>query len=68
MNIEGSEYVVLREMIKNGEINKIESIQIQFHKNVSFYRVQRKLIHFLLKKTHRLIWSYDFVWERWDKI
>lgn len=68
MNIEGSEYVVLREMIKNSEIDKIESIQIQFHKNVRFYRVQRKLIHFHLKKTHKLIWSYDFVWERWDKI
>ena len=68
MNIEGSEYIVLREMIKNSEINKIESIQIQFHKNVHFYRVQRKLIHFHLKKTHKLVWSYDFVWERWDKI
>ena len=68
MNIEGSEYVVLKELIKNNQINKIESIQIQFHRNKIFYRLKRKVIHFFLKKTHKLIWSYDFVWERWDKI
>ena len=68
MNIEGSEYVVLWEMIKNKQIKKIESIQIQFHKNIIFYRLKRRIIHFFLKRTHKLVWSYDFVWERWDKI
>ena len=67
MNIEGSEYVVLRDLIINKQIKKINSLQVQFHRNKKFYKVQRKIIHYFLRKSHKLVWSYSFVWERWDK-
>lgn len=67
MNIEGSEYKVLLEIIKSSDISKIKHLQIQFHKNTKFYILKRKYIQFKLKDTHKLIWNYDFVWERWDK-
>jgi len=66
INIEGSEYVVLDELIKSSSIKKIEHLQIQFHRNVIFYRIKRYLITKNLKKTHNKIWCYDFIWERWD--
>lgn len=66
INIEGSEYVVLDELIKSSSIKKIEHLQIQFHRNVIFYRIKRYLITKKLKKTHNKIWCYDFIWERWD--
>lgn len=66
INIEGSEYKVLNNIIDSKIISKIKFLQIQFHKNIPFsawkrYRIQKKL-----SKTHKLIWNYSFVWERWD--
>ncbi len=66
INIEGSEYRVLNNIIDSKIISKIKFLQIQFHKNMPFstwkrYRIQKKL-----SKTHELIWNYSFVWERWD--
>lgn len=66
INIEGSEYKVLNDLLNNKCVGNINSIQIQFHKNVRFYRLKRKIIHNKLNKTHKLIWCYNFVWERWD--
>lgn len=67
INIEGSEYEVLDEVINSGLINKIDNLQIQFHKNIKNYRSKRKNIKNRLSKTHNLIWDYKFVWERWEK-
>ena len=66
MNIEGSEYKVLNDLIKSGTINRIESLQVQFHRNTILYPVKAYLAVSRLKKTHKLIWDYKFVWARWD--
>ena len=66
INIEGSEYSVLQDLISTNTISKIEHVQVQFHRNVPFYRVKRYFLVRQLKKTHNRIWCYDFIWERWD--
>ncbi len=66
INIEGSEYKVLNNLIDSKVISKIRSLQIQFHKNIALSTWKRFRIHRRLSKTHKLIWNYNFVWERWD--
>lgn len=66
MNIEGSEYIVLKDIIENGCINKIKTLQVQFHRMTFLYPLKKYLITRKLKKTHKLIWEYKYVWERWD--
>ena len=70
INIEGGEYDLLNRLIETKILNNIYNIQIQFHewypsmKKSKLYRTQ---IHEKLKKSHKLVYSYDFVWEKWSK-
>ena len=66
MNIEGSEYELLEEIIESGNILKITHLQIQFHNFVENATEQRKNIRNKLKKTHTNIFNFPFIWERWD--
>lgn len=68
MNIEGSEYEVLRRLIETGQIGEIETMLIQFHKIDSMSVDNRADILRELKKTHFIRFNYDWVWERWDRI
>jgi len=52
MNIEGSEYELLEEIIESGNILKITHLQIQFHNFVENATEQRRNIRNKLKKTH----------------
>jgi len=66
MNIEGSEYELLEEIIESGNILKITHLQIQFHNFVENATERRKNIRNKLKKTHVNIFNFPFIWERWD--
>ncbi len=66
MNIEGSEYRVLKDLIESGSIKNINHLQIQFHRNSFFYFINRYFLIKKLIKTHNLKWRYKYVWERWD--
>jgi len=68
INIEGSEYEVLEDLIESGVVKNIENIQVQYHRNVNFYKRKRSTLNKKLSKTHRRLWNYDYVWERWTKI
>ena len=68
MNIEGSEYKVLKDVIETGAIQRIKTLQVQFHRMTFFYPFKRYFIIKKLKCTHKLIWKYSYVWERWDLI
>ena len=68
MNIEGSEYEVLRRLIETGQIGEIETMLIQFHKVDSMSEDNRASILRELNKTHSIRFNYDWVWERWDRI
>lgn len=66
MNIEGSEYELLDEIIESGCINKIKHLQIQFHNFVNDAQIKRNTIRNKLKLTHNNNFNYPFIWERWD--
>ena len=68
MNIEGSEYDLLNDIIDSGNISKIQHLQIQFHNFVDDSEAKRKVIRNKLKKTHKIIYNFPFIWERWDLI
>ncbi len=66
VNIEGSEYRLLNEIIKNGHIKNIKHLQVQFHNFVDGSKHMRQQIRKELKKTHKCIFNFPFIWERWD--
>tara|TARA_B100000902_G_scaffold186932_1_gene179096 strand:+ start:257 stop:985 length:729 start_codon:yes stop_codon:yes gene_type:complete len=67
MNIEGSEYKLLNEIIDTGYIENINYLQIQFHSFVNDSIDLRRLIRKQLRKTHKCIFNYPFLWESWEK-
>lgn len=69
INIEGDEYSILEKMLETGTINKIKSIQIQFHLGVGD-EIQRrgKIRDGLVKNNFKINFDYPFVWESWSKI
>ena len=66
LNIEGSEYNLLDEIITKNIQKKILHFQIQFHNFVDNSKVKRKAIRDILKKTHTCKFNFPFIWERWD--
>lgn len=66
MNIEGSEYKVLKDLIETGAIERVNTLQVQFHRRTFLYPIKRYLITKKLFNTHNLMWRYNYVWERWD--
>ena len=68
INIEGSEFELLDHMIDTGYISKVNHLQIQFHNFVNDSEVKRKTIRDKLKYSHKNIFNFPFIWERWDRI
>lgn len=67
INIEGGEYDLLDELIKNNYLQRFRNIQVQFHDFVIDNPRQRmEKIQKELAKTHNLTYQYDFVWENWQ--
>lgn len=67
LNIEGSEYKLLDQLIESGLINKIKHLQVQFHNYIDDASNKRQLIRKHLDKTHKCIFNFPFIWERWDR-
>ena len=66
INIEGAEYDLLDNLIKNDVVTKIKNIQIQFHDFVPNAEDRMSAIQKELGKTHHLTYQYKFVWENWQ--
>lgn len=66
MNIEGGEYDVLTRLISTGDINNISTILVQFHNFDLTSELERSKIRNSLNLTHNNIFTFDWVWERWD--
>ena len=66
INIEGGEYEVLERLIDAHEINRIPTILVQFHNYGLETEMMRAKVRLSLSETHLLVYSYDWVWERWD--
>jgi len=67
MNIEGSEYKLLSEIINTGYIENINFLQIQFHTFINESKELRRTLRKKLRRTHRCIFNYPFLWEAWEK-
>jgi len=69
INIEGAEYDVLERMIETDLLKNVRYLQVQFHKFPHVERPveRRQKIWEELQKTHKCQWSYDFVWESWER-
>jgi len=71
MNIEGSEYEVVIDLINTKKIKFIDNLLVQFHSEndgIEGATNIRKDIHDSLKKTHKLSWNYEFCWESWERL
>ena len=55
MNIEGSEYQLMKHIIETTFIKNIDHIQIQFHNYVDGSKKLRNQIRKELKKTHKVL-------------
>jgi FkbM family methyltransferase len=68
LNIEGSEYPLLTNMISKNLIEKCGNIQVQFHTFVEDHETKYKIISEGLSKTHCVTYRYPFIWENWKNI
>jgi FkbM family methyltransferase len=65
INIEGGEYPLLERMMETGLLEKVGCFLIQFHEwHPSAYQRRRK-IRRALAHSHKLVWDYHFIWEKW---
>jgi FkbM family methyltransferase len=66
LNIEGGEYEVLEKLLSTGMIRYFRCLLIQFHRQPIGYENRYKNIICQLQDTHCKVYSYPYVWERWD--
>ncbi len=66
INIEGAEYDLLQYLIDDGLITKFKRLMIQFHEIGDNHQNLRKDIRYGLARTHKVIYSYDTVWDYWE--
>lgn len=66
INIEGGEYELIEDLIKNNLIDLFDNLQIQFHM-IDDYEERYENIFQNLSKTHELTWKYPFIWENWKR-
>ncbi|MFA5715693.1 MAG: FkbM family methyltransferase, partial [Candidatus Paceibacterota bacterium] len=68
LNVEGAEYKILPDLIKNYDMRKINNILIQFHRNCPDYNSQQGEIRASLSRTHRQVFNYDYIFEHWKLV
>lgn len=68
INIEGSEYDVFEDLIKNDKLKNIKNILAQFHRNADNFEDRKENIEKELLKTHRKFFDFEYIWEAWKKI
>ena len=67
INAEGAEYEIIPDLIDNYDITRIRGFLIQFHKTGSGYKTKREAIRAMLRRTHVMVWNYDYVFEYWER-
>ena len=66
INVEGSEFEILEELLDKGLIGKINHLQIQFHDFADNALARREAIRERLNETHKQDYCFPFVWEGWS--
>ena len=67
LNIEGGEYDLLDRMIQRGLLERVDTFIIQFHEWIPGAYRRRRRIRRELARSHRQVWNYPFVWEKWQR-
>jgi FkbM family methyltransferase len=67
LNVEGCEYEILEQIVRDGLAERFENIQVQFHDVVSDAAARREAIRAGLAGTHRLTYDEPFVWENHER-
>jgi FkbM family methyltransferase len=67
LNVEGSEFTILKDLIDFDMVSKIHRILVQFHTFVPNSAELRREIRKDLQLTHREVFNFPFVWEYWIK-
>lgn len=67
LNIEGAEYDVLDRLLATGWLPRCRHVLIQFHEWHPRAHARRRAIRRRLRATHDEVWSYPWVWERWER-
>lgn len=66
INIEGEEYPLLEQMLKNGTITKFKNIQIQYHTFIENAYERREKIREQMEEFFNNTYNYPFVFEGWS--
>ena len=66
LNIEGSEFPLLREMLDQNLVESVRFLQIQFHDFIAGAPALRQQIRDDLSATHQEQWCFFFLWESWQ--
>lgn len=66
INIEGGEYELLGLLQEHGVIAKTKHILVQFHQIAGASPTEHQAIQSMLAISHKLVFDYPFIWQRWD--
>ena len=66
INIEGAEFRVLNRLLDSKYGNSVNTLLIQFHDFVEGAELMRAEIRKRLSEEYVEVFSYPYVWERWD--
>jgi FkbM family methyltransferase len=67
INIEGSEYDLLDDVLDSGLMECVRTLLVQFHDFVPAAGKRMQALHAQLSQTHRPQFQYEFVWESWQR-
>lgn len=67
MNIEGSEYPILDDLISTGAFAVIETLLVQFHDFTQDSEFQRAELRQKIRASHSEVFNYPWIWEKWSK-
>eukprot|EP00041_Stephanoeca_diplocostata_P013923 m.249157 g.249157 ORF g.249157 m.249157 type:complete len:306 (+) comp19515_c0_seq5:204-1121(+) len=69
INIEGAEFEVVEALLAANMQGNIKNLQIQFHAHAGIDvddRIGKRCeFHKILRRTHELVYNFDWVWEQW---
>jgi FkbM family methyltransferase len=66
VNIEGGEYELFDRLHETGRLRSCGPVIVQFHEFAPAAHRARRRNRRQLSETHRQVWNYDWVFERWD--
>jgi hypothetical protein len=65
VNIEGGEFDLFDRLVETGWIQRVRQTMIQFHEFHPNAYLRRHKVRRALRRTHREVWDYPWVWEFW---